>query len=209
MATKTQEAPKKAASTQKQEAAASTKLVTGMVRFSYAHVFSPAAAEGSEEKKYSVSIIIPKDDTVTLKKIKRAIEAAKEAGKTKKFGGKIPANLKSPLRDGDEERPDDEPYANCFFINATSNTKPGIVDKNCDPILEQDEFYSGCYGRASLNFFAYNAAGNKGIGAGLQHVQKLKDGEPLGGGRGKAEDDFNDGFEFDEDDDLLGDEDDE
>lgn len=165
----------------------STKVITGMVRFSYANVWEPKSIKDSDPK-YSISLIIPKDDTKTLNKIKTAIEAAKQEGASK-LGKKIPANLKTPLRDGDIDRPDDEAYADSYFVNANSHTKPGIVDKNVEPILDQSEFYSGCYGRASLVFYAYNVNGNKGIAAGLQNLQKLKDGEALAG-KSKPEDDF-------------------
>lgn len=174
-----------------------TKVITGKVRFSYAHVFVPQAAEGSDKEKYSVSIIIPKEDKKTLAKINKAIELALENGKAK-FGGKIPKGLKMPLRDGDEEREDDEAYVGSMFLSANSNIKPGIVDENLDPILDRDEFYSGCYGRASVNFYAYNVGGNKGIACGLSNLQKLEDGERLGGSISSAEDDFGSA-----DDDLL------
>ncbi len=180
-----------------------TKVVTGLVRFSYLHVWEPSAVDEGQDPKYSASLIIPKSDKKTLKMIKEAIENAKVQGKSSKFGGKIPANLKTPLRDGDEERPDDEAYENSYFVNANSKTKPGIVDVDCNKILDQDEVYSGCYGRASITFYPFNTSGNKGIACGLNHIQKLKDGEPLGG-RSAPENDFGDDFVFeDEDDDLL------
>lgn len=163
------------------------KVITGKIRFSYANVWEPKSINGSDPK-YSVSLIIPKSDKATLKKIKEAIEEAKKEG-VAKLGGKIPTNLKTPLRDGDIDRPEDEAYTNSYFINANSNTKPGIVDKDVQPILDQSEFYSGCYGRASIVFYAYNANGNKGIACGLQNLQKIEDGEPLGG-HSRAEDDF-------------------
>lgn len=166
-----------------------TKVITGKVRFSYLAVFKPKTIEGSEEAKYSVSLIIPKSDKATIKRIKDAIKAAAEQGKASKFGGKIPANLKHPLRDGDEDRPDDEAYADSYFVNASSVTKPGVVDKNLNPIIDEEELYSGCYGRASINFFAFNSNGNRGIAAGLNNLQKLADGESLGG-RQSAEADF-------------------
>ena len=144
------------------------KVITGKVRFSYANVWEPKSINGSDPK-YSVSLIIPKSDKTTLKKIKEAIEYAKKEG-VAKLGGKIPANLKTPLRDGDVDRPEDEAYADSYFINANSNTKPGIVDKDVQPIFDQSEFYSGCYGRASIVFYAYNANGNKGIEIGRAHV---------------------------------------
>lgn len=165
----------------------STKVITENVRFSYANVWEPKSINGGDEK-YSVSLIIPKSDKTTIKRINAAIEEAKKEGMSK-LGGKIPSNLKIPMRDGDVDRPDDEAYADSYFINANSNTKPGIVDRNVQPILDQSEFYSGCYGRASIIFYAYNANGNKGIACGLQNLQKLEDGEPLGG-RSRAEDDF-------------------
>ena len=118
------------------------KVVTGKVRFSYANVWEPKSVNGSDPK-YSISLIIPKSDEKTIKKIKTAIEGAKKEG-IAKLGGKIPANLKTPLRDGDTDRPDDEAYANSYFVNANSFVKPGIVDRNVEPILDQTEFYSGC-----------------------------------------------------------------
>jgi len=170
------------------------KVVTGKVRFSYVNVFEPRSIEG-QDAKYSTSLIIPKSDKKTIQKINQAIEAAAAAGLAK-FGGKRPANLKSPLRDGDEERPDDQTYKNSFFINANSRIRPGVVDENLNAITDRDLFYSGCYGRASLTFYAYNTNGNRGIACGLQNVQKLEDGERLGG-RSAAEDDFQSEFEDD------------
>ena len=174
------------------------KVVTNEVRFSYTHLWEPQAINGSEPK-YSVSLIIPKKDTETIKAIKEAIETAKKDG-IAKFGGKIPANLKLPLRDGDIERPDDEAYADSYFINCNSQEQPQIVDRKVKPILDRNEFYSGCYGRASISVYAYNVNGNRGIAASVNSVQKIRDGEPLGG-RTRAEDDF-EAYE-DEDDDFL------
>lgn len=180
----------------------STRVITGKVRFSYANVFTPKAMDDKSEPKYSVSIIIPKNDTKTLEKIKKAIDAAIALGKSKLAdkAGKIPANLKTPLRDGDIDRPDDEAYADSFFINASSNRKPGIVDAQCNEIIDQSEFYSGCYGRASINFYAFLVSGNKGIAAGLQNLQKLADGEHLAGA--SAEQDFGGENEY-KDSDML------
>lgn len=178
-----------------------TKVVTGIVRFSYLHVWEPAKIEGSDEERYSVSLIIKKSDKKTIADIEKAIEAAKEVGKSSKFGGKIPANLKTPLRDGDIDREDDENYANCYFINANCKTKPGLVYKNGQRIINSDDLYSGCYGRASITFYAFNSNGNKGIACGLNNLMKTSEGWPLGG-RSLAEDDFADYFEDDEDDDL-------
>ena len=168
----------------------STKVITGKVRFSYAHVFEPVAMAEGQDAKYQVSLIIPKSDLKTLEKIEKAIEVAKVVGKDKiSKNGKLMPGLKMPLRDGDEDRPDNPEYADCMFINCSSKMKPGIVDKDLNPIMSQDEFYSGCYGRASINFYAFNNAGNRGIACGLNNLQKLADGEPLAGGA-SAETDF-------------------
>jgi hypothetical protein len=163
------------------------KVVTGKVRFSYAHVFTPQASQEGGTPKYSVSIIIPKSDKETIEKINKAVEQAKEENKSV-WGGSIPKGLKGGLRDGDEEK-DDPAYANSYFINANSAQKPGVVDADLNAILDQSEFYSGCFGRASISFFAYNSNGSKGVGCGLNNVQKLEDGEKLGGGT-SASDDF-------------------
>lgn len=173
-----------------------TKVVTGIVRFSYANIWEPKSINGSDEK-YSVSLIIPKDDKETIDAINKAVEQAKKDG-ISKFGGKIPANLKLPLRDGDIERPDDEAYQNSYFVNANSKDRPQIVDKSVRPILDQSEVYSGCYGRASITFYAFNSNGNKGVACGLGNLQKIKDGEALSG-RSNASDDFT----TEEDEDFL------
>ena len=177
-----------------------TKVVTGLVRLSYANVWKPKAANENAQPKYSVSIIIPKSDKETLKKINDAIDAAIEEG-IGKFGGKKPnkAAIKLPLRDGDIEREDDEAYKGAYFVNANSVTPPQIVDAHVQPILERSEVYSGVYARVSINFYAFNSNGNKGIACGLGNIQKVKDGEPLGGRTNAADD-----FEAVADEELLG-----
>ena len=170
-----------------------TKVITGVnTRWSYVNAWEPKSINGGAPK-YSVSLIIPKSDTKTLEKIRAAIQAAYEEGQSKLKGNgrSVPAlsALKTPLRDGDTERPDDEAYANSYFVNANSGTAPGIVDADRNPILERSEVYSGVYGRASINFYAFNSNGNKGIACGLNNLQKIRDGEPLGG-KSRAEDDF-------------------
>lgn len=170
-----------------------TKVITGVnTRWSYANVWDPKSIAGGTPK-YSVSLIVSKDDTATVNKIKAAIQSAYEEGQSKlKGNGKtVPALsvLKTPMRDGDLERPDDEAYANSYFINANSAAAPGIVDADRQPIIDRSEVYSGVYGRASINFYAFNSNGNKGIACGLNNLQKIKDGEPLGG-KSRAEDDF-------------------
>lgn len=167
----------------------STKVVTGKVRFCYANVFEPSAMNEGETPKYSVCILIPKSDTKTIDRINKAIEAAKQAGKAKLAdkNGKIPSNIKTPLRDGDDERSDDPAFEGMYFINANSTRKPSVVDKELNPLMDKDEFYSGCYGRASINFYAFNVQ-SKGIAAGLNNLQKLADGEMLAGGSSADED---------------------
>ena len=156
-------------------------------RISFANIWEPKSINGSEEK-YSVSCIIPKSDTKTIAKIKAAVEAAKEIGRSKKWGGKIPPNLKLPLRDGDIDRLDDEAYADAMFINANSKDAPQIVDRKVQPIIDPMECGSGDYCNVSVNFYAYNANGNRGVAAGLGNIQKIKDGERLAGKTSAAAD---------------------
>jgi hypothetical protein len=174
-----------------------TKVVTGVVRLSYANVWEPASINGSNPK-YSTSLIIPKSDTKTLNAINAAVDAAIQTGAAK-FGGKVPPKgaLKLPLRDGDVER-DDEAYRDSYFVNANSTTAPQIVDRAVQPILDRSEVYSGCYARVSLNFYAFNSNGNRGIACGLGNIQKVRDGEPLGGKSSAADD-----FSTDVDEDFL------
>lgn len=165
-----------------------TKVVTGLVRLSFAHVWEPHSIQGGKEK-YSASLIIPKDDTEAIEKIEKAVDAAIEEG-IAKFGGKKPkkGTLKLPLRDGDLEK-DDEAYKDSYFVNANSMTAPQIVDANVEPILDRAEVYSGVYARVSITFYAFNVNGNKGVACGLGNIQKIKDGAPFGGGS-SATDDF-------------------
>ena len=178
----------------------STKVITGKCRASFVHIFEPQSVNGSEPK-YSISLIIPKADTETIGRIQTAIDEAIEAGITGKWSGKRPPNLKLPLRDGDLERPDDPAYADAYFINANSTEKPGIVDRKRVPVTDPLMIYSGCFVRASINFYAFNTNGNRGVGAGLGNVQFWCDGEPLNG-RVKAEDEF-DALDAEDDDDFL------
>ena len=178
------------------------KVVTGPdTRWSYVNAWEPKSINGGAPK-YSVSLIIPKSDTKTIAKIRAAIEAAYHdgEGKLRGTGKSVPtlSVLKTPLRDGDAERPDDPAYAGAYFMNANSTTAPGIVDADCQRILDRSEVYSGVYGRASVNFYAFNSNGNKGIACCLNNLQKIRDGEHLGG-TASAESDF----ATDDDDDFL------
>jgi len=170
-----------------------SKVITGKnTRWSYANVWEPKAINGGVPK-YSVSLIIPKDDTVTIEKIKIAIQIAYKEGEGKLRGNakQVPAltAIKTPLRDGDIEKPEDEAYKNSYFLTANALSAPGIVDKDRNPILDRSEVYSGVYGRASISFYAFNSNGNRGIAVGLNNLQKCRDGEPLGG-KASAESDF-------------------
>ncbi len=181
-----------------------TKVITGKCRASYANLLVPKAVKDDDKLKNSCSIIVPKSDKTTVDKIKAAIQAAYELGENKlKGNGKTAPPLdkiRTPLRDGDSERGDDPAYENSYFVNANSDVAPGIVDKDRNPILDAREIYSGMYARFSLNFYAYNTRGNRGVGCGLNNIQKLADGEALGG-KSRAEDDFNDSYSDDDYDD--------
>ncbi len=174
-------------------------------RISFANIWEPKSINGSEEK-YSVSCIIPKSDKKTLTRIHNAIEAAKEAAKDKRWGGKIPPNLKLPLRDGDVERQDDENYKDMMFFNATSKEAPQIVDRKVQPILDPMDCGSGDYCNVSVNFYGFNANGNRGVAAGLGNIQLIKNGDRLAG-RASAASDFTE-VEVDDDELPFGSDDD-
>ena len=166
-------------------------LVTGRVRFSYVNIFEPRVTPNGDEK-YSITILIPKNDTDTYQRISAEINKTLQENLTNVFGGVMPANPKLPIHDGDGLRQSGEPYgAECkghWVITANSNNAPEVVDANCNPIISKKEVYSGCYGRVSLRFYAYNQNGNRGIGCGLGNVQKVEDGQPLDGRTTAAED---------------------
>ena len=174
----------------------STKVVIGPVRLSYVNVIKPRPVNAGEEPRYSATLIIPKDNAEMINKIKVAINNAYNAA-TATFGGKLPPinTIKLPVRDGDAERPDDEAMKGCLFINTSSKLKPGVLKFAANgekvPVTSEDDIYSGCYGYVSVNFFAYNRNGNKGISAGLNNVLVTEHGDYLGG-RSSAESDFND-----------------
>lgn len=157
-----------------------THVVTNEVRLSYANIWEPKSINGGAAK-YSCSIIIPKSDTETVDAINAAIDCALREG-IGKFGGKIPPRgaLKLPLRDGDTER-DDDAYRGCWFVNANSTTPPQVVDKYVRPITDHSEVYSGVYAHVSIAFYAFNSNGNRGVACGLGNIQKVRNGEPLGG----------------------------
>lgn len=169
----------------------STRIMLKNVRLSYAHVWEPQAPINGGDPKYSASLIISKADTATLKMIEEKITELLKTEGPAKFGGKVPplGSLKLPLRDGDTER-DDEAYRDSMFMNASSKTRPGIVDQNVEPIIDRDEVYSGVYANVSVELYIFNVNGNRGVACGLGNIQKLRDGEALGGGAIKAENEF-------------------
>ena len=175
-----------------------TKVITGEVRFSYLHVFEPFAGELGQKPKYSVSLLIPKKDKQTIALIQEAVAEATDLGQTTKWGGKVPKNLKLPLRDGDEEKADEHPeYEGMYFINASSERQPGLVDSHKQEIFSDQELKSGDYGLASINFYPFSVSGNNGVACGLNNLMKKRDGESLGGTPASAEADFAE--EFDDD----------
>lgn len=183
----------------------STKLTTGKVRFSFCHVFEPQTPTGGGDAKYSVTLLIPKSDTTTLGKIKEAMAEARANFCKKNGEASLPQKPNHTLHDGDGLRDSGDPYGpeckGCYVITVSSKQKPVIVDAFRNEITDASEVYSGCYGRASINFYGYNANGKKGISAGLLAIQKLADGEPFGtvGSADDFDDDFQDGEGFDDD----------
>lgn len=174
------------------------KVVTGKVRLSYVNITKPRSFDGSEPK-YSVCVMVPKTDKATISKFKTAMQQVMDESASV-WGGKVPKNLKLPLRDGDEEREDQSEFEGMYFFNATSKRQPGVIDRNKDEIFSLDEVYSGCWARVSVNLYPYSVSGNKGIAVGLNYIQKWADDAHLGGEFGSA-DDFDD--DFDDDDDLM------
>ncbi len=165
-----------------------TNVTTGEVRLSYVHLFKPYAAMQGQEEKYSVTVLVPKTDTDTMARIQAAVEAAKQRGIADKWNGQCPPIVPVPVYDGDGARPSDGmPFGpECkghyvFTASAKVDYPPEVVDKMGNPIINQSEVYSGMYGRVNVSFYPYSFGGKKGIGCGLGPVQKLRDGEPLGG----------------------------
>lgn len=167
------------------------KIVAQNVRFSFAHVFEPKQFAEEGKAKYQVTLLIPKSTKqgkALIKQIQDEIENLKNENLKGTFKGSLGSKFWSPLRDGDEDKPDTEGYEGMMFICCKSDRKPDVFDSKLQPIVEREEFYSGCYGHASFNLYPYNSNGSKGIGAGLLGVVKLKDGEPFGEGGSSVED---------------------
>jgi hypothetical protein len=160
-----------------------TKIMLENVRVSYVHVFEPTAIDGNSEAKYSCCVLIPKNDVANLAKVNEAMGVAFRNGLQKKWGGKTPAILKNPLRDGDSKDIEKNPeYSGMMFINAGNKNKPMAIDRQREPITDASGFYSGCFANVLVNFFPYKTAGNNGVGCSLMGVQFVRDGERLAGG---------------------------
>lgn len=163
----------------------STAVTTGQVRLSFVHLFQPHASQPGQEPKYSTTILIPKTDVATKQRIDAAIQAAANKGVSGVWKGARPPQLKTPIWDGDGVRQNGEPFGpECkghWVLTASSKQQQAVVDANLNPIINQSDVYSGMYARVNINFFPFSSNGNRGVGAGLGPVQKLSDGEPLGG----------------------------
>ncbi|WP_410512073.1 DUF2815 family protein [Paenibacillus sp. BR2-3] len=162
-----------------------TAVTTGQVRLSFVHLFQPHANQPGQEPKYSTTILIPKTDVATKQRIDAAVQAAFNKGVAATWGGARPPQPKMPIWDGDGVRQNGDAFGpECrghWVLTASSKQQQAIVDANLNPIINQSEVYSGIFARVNINFFPYSANGNRGVGAGLGPVQKLSDGEPLGG----------------------------
>lgn len=167
----------------------STKITLKNVVLSYPNLFNAKQIMNQGEPKYSTAILIAKNDKENMKKLQAAIDEAKNDDKLK--GAR---KIDTPLNDGDEEKPDDKYYAGCYYINAkaSENHPPKVVDRHVNPIMDQEEIYAGCICNVVVNMYAYNFNGHYGVGVGLGNVQKVKDGERIGGSFSSAEDDFED-----------------
>lgn len=176
-----------------------TKVVFGPCRLSYTHLFNKYNPDGDDKNaKYMTNVLIPTEEKETVKAVRQAIEAAKSAGIASKWGGKEPKKLDMPLRDGDDK--DDEVYAGKLYVNAKCKTRPGIVDRNKAPIVDEEEIYSGVWAIVSVTFYPYDTVGKRGVACGLNNIMKFKDDEKLGG-RSSAESDFAD-IDNEDDEDL-------
>jgi hypothetical protein len=168
------------------------KATTPEFRVSFPHVFEKHSGFEGQEPKYSLVMLF--DKNIDLKELKRAAHNAA----VEKYGPKEkwPKNFRMPFRDGDEKT-DLAGYENTIFVTATSKQKPQVVsNKKVDGAFpriekEDEQFYAGCYARATLIAFAYDKAGNKGVSFSLQNVQKLRDGDQFSG-RKNADDEFDD-----------------
>lgn len=164
-------------------------------RLSYCHLNQPRVntQNPAEAPKYEVTLLIPKSDVQTKANIDAAIAAATAAAK-EKHGAAFPPLPKHTLKDGDGPQPSGVPHppecAGCWVLPARSTDQPGVVDINRQPIIDPNQIYSGMYAHATVTFYGFSQPTNKGIACAIDNVMKIADGEPLGGGRVSAEEDF-------------------
>lgn len=180
----------------------------GPVRISYPSLFTPSSRGEDGNKKYSVTVLLPKSNKKMVAALNQAIKQAELDAKDKKFNGKLPPKVKNPVWDGDGYRDNGERFGEeCrghYVFTATTSEQwpPEVLAGRDGHPARPDEIYAGCYGWVSINFSGYNYEGKKGIGAYLQNFWKTKEGEPLAGRRTTAHEDFDDLFdqmEFDDD----------
>lgn len=165
-----------------------TTVVIGPCRLSYTHLLQKWSPDGDPANgKYMTNILIPKEEKETLKAVMNAVENAKKASIDLKWKGKEPKKLEMPLRDGADK--DDEVYDGHYYLNAKCSNRPGVIDSKKNPIIDEEEIYSGIWALVSITFYGYDVSGNKGVACGLNNVMKVRDGERLGG-RNSAENDF-------------------
>ena len=163
-----------------------TDVTTNKVRLSYVHLAAPYSNDPDTAPKFSTTVLVSKSDTASIQRIKAAIAAAKASGVAKKWGGRVPAVLNLPVYDGDGVRPNGESFDDackgCYVFTASSGSErpPQVVDSALNPIINKNTVYSGCYARVNVSFFPYDSKGRRGIGCGLNAVQFVADGEPLG-----------------------------
>lgn len=172
-----------------------TKLTTGLVRFAFLKIWEPEVDKDDPGKKfYKACLMIPKKDKATIKKIEEATMAAATA----KWGSKVPKNIKKPLKDGDEDQDLDKypEFEGFMYLNCKCKRQPGIIDAKREEILDEEEVYSGAWGKASIDTYVFDRADGKGVAVWLNALQKLKDDERLSGG-GWSVDEFEDEDEDD------------
>jgi len=159
-------------------------MITGQAIISYPAVFEPKE-NLSGKLKYSCSLLFDKKDTTTVNEVKAAIDKAIAKGTATVWGGKVPKFRYEPLRDGDAEiasgDKDDAIYKGKYFLNCTSDTAPGVVDKHAKALMDQTKLYAGCIVKADINPFPYKNSGNSGIGWGLNNLMLIGDGDRLDG----------------------------
>jgi len=146
------------------------RIMTPAFRVAFPEVFVPGGMDPAKPK-YSITMLF--DKTEDISELKRIAQAAA----VEKWGDKVPAGIRKPFRDGDETAW--AGFPGNTFVKAATKFQPGLVDANVQPIIDQTEFYAGCWARATVSAYAYDVSGNKGVAFNLHNIQKLKDDEPF------------------------------